>query len=349
LPESVMKERIKELDLVRAVAIIAVVMIHAASFYPWFNKNFSWNGYYVYHQVTSFAVPAFILLSGLLLTMTGKGREFSYIEFLRARFLYIFLPYCAWSAAYFIYRWDELSMQIAINDFITGRAFFHLYFVVIIIQLYLLFPLFRFSAQKFKAPHILVAFLVQIGAIEAAKIMVPGLFAKLSATFFVHWIFYFYLGCVIGANYEAFKSLVEKNVSAVIGVMAAITVYKIGDFYYMTHFAKKAAFWGYAQVQTLENIPYTLGMVALCIFFGQRIQNQAMLTTVKIVAVNSFGIYLCHMFFLRWLKIPFEQYLITSSNALVLAVLTIALLASITVTTGLGRLPYGSLIVGKRG
>ncbi|MWV13754.1 acyltransferase family protein [Pseudomonas sp. R-28-1W-6] len=344
-----MQDRIKELDLVRAVAIIAVVMIHVASFYPWFSKDFSWGGYYIYYQVTSFAVPTFILLSGLLLSMTGARRPFRYTEFLRARFLYIFLPYCAWSAAYFAYRWDTLSPQIAMIDFVTGRAFFHLYFVVIIIQLYLLFPLFRLAARRFEAHHLLVALIVQIVAIKSARFLAPELFAKLSTTLFVHWIFYFYVGCVIGTRYEAFKSLVEKYASAIIGVMAAISVYKIGDFYYMTQLAKKATFWGYAQVLTPENVPYTLSVVALCIFWGQRLQRQATLTTIKVVAINSFGVYLCHMFFLRWLKSSFEEYAVTSSNALILSVLIATLMVSIAVTTLVGRLPYGSLVVGKRG
>lgn len=344
-----MRERIKELDLVRAVAIIAVVMIHAASFYPWFSKDFSWGGYYIYYQVTSFAVPAFILLSGLLLSMTGANLEFRYVDFVRKRFLYIFLPYCAWSAAYFAYRWDSLTPQIAMIDFVTGRAFFHLYFVVIIIQLYLLFPLFRLAARRFEVYHLLIALILQVVAIKLVRYLAPEFYAKLSATLFVHWIFYFYVGCVIGTRYEAFKSLVDKYASAIIGIVAAISVYKIGDFYYMTQVAKKATFWGYAQVLTPENLPYTLGVVALCIFIGQRLQSQAALTIIKLVAINSFGIYLCHMFFLRWLKSFFEVHAVTSTNALVFSALIATLLASIFATTLISRLPYGTLVIGKRG
>lgn len=344
-----MKGRYAELDLVRAVSIIAVVMIHAASFYPWFNKSFSWSGYYVYHQVTSFAVPAFILLSGLLLTLGGDNKKFSYASFLKGRFLYIFIPYCVWSAAYFAYRWSEINPTVIANDFFTGRAYFHLYFVVIIIQLYILSPIFIWASKQVRGEYILAAFIAQIVTLKIIAASSPWLYAKLGATLFANWIFVFYVGCAIGSNYEKFKALTERYIGAIIGVLAAISVYKIGMFYYMTQYSKKAHFWTYAQVQSLENIPYTVGTVALLIFMGQRIKNQIYLSSIKTVAVNSFGIYLCHMFFLRILKTPFESYGLVSGNTLVLAVLLTSLVASIATTAILGRLPMGSMVVGKRG
>lgn len=342
-----LKKRYLELDFARAIAVIAVIMIHAASFYPWYNKSFSWDGYYVYHQVTSFAVPAFILLSGLLLTLTSKGKPFNYTSFLSRRLAYIFIPYCAWSLIYFAYRWPDLTKDIVINDFLTGRPFFHLYFIAIILQLYVLFPLFRWASARFKPAHIAIALIAQLAIIELSRNNIPWLFYKLGPTLFVHWVFVFYIGCAIGSNYEEFKSLCEKYISAVVGVLAALTVYKLGDYYYIVHYVKTAQFWGYAQVQTLSNIPYTIGVVALCVFIGQRITSQLSQRIISLIAVYSFGIYLCHMLFLRWLKIPFEHYSIASSNISVFLVLAASLAASIILTICIKSLPLGRFIVGK--
>lgn len=344
-----MKGRLIELDLVRSVSIIAVLMIHVSSFYPWFNKSFSWTGFYVFYQITSFAVPAFIMLSGLLTSMNSVKREFKYFEFIRSRFLYIFLPYCFWSIAYFAYRHDTLTYNAALKDFITGRPFFHLYFIAIIIQLYILFPLFLYAAKRFNAWHLVPAVLLQVFATYLYKHDASWLHGNLGATFFVGWILCFYIGCVIGCNYETFKDMSEKYSQAIIGVIAAFSVYKIGDYYYAVHHAKIALFYGYSNTVTLSNLFYATCIVSACVALGGASKSKAYEKAINVIAINSFGMYLCHLLVIRAIKFIFSEFKIESTNITVTVVLFVTVVLSIAITSAIGKFKLGKYAVGKRG
>lgn len=85
-----------EMDILRGLAILSVVIIHISA-QP---INAGVTGpmevfYVILNQVTRFAVPAFLLLSGMGLTISGSGED-SYFRFLKKRLskilpLYLFL------------------------------------------------------------------------------------------------------------------------------------------------------------------------------------------------------------------------------------------------------------------
>lgn len=91
-----MGTRRMEMDILRGLAILSVVIIHISA-QP---INAGVTGpmevfYVILNQVTRFAVPAFLLLSGMGLTISGSGED-SYFRFLKKRLskilpLYLFL------------------------------------------------------------------------------------------------------------------------------------------------------------------------------------------------------------------------------------------------------------------
>lgn len=344
-----MKGRHVELDLVRAVAIIAVVMIHVSSFYPWFNKEFSWVGYYTYYQITSFSVPAFILLSGLLLSFSTASRKTNYISFLQGRAKYILLPYIVWSIIYATYDGGSIFSKKFLLDLVTGKSYFHLYFVSAILQLYILLPIFIAISRKAKIEYAAAAILLQLALSWITERYLPQANTIFGASLLTNWIAPFYIGCMIGQNYQSFKNLCNTNYQAIIGLLAAASLYKIGDFYYVTQIAKSAKFWSYAQTASLKNLPYTILVISFLVWLGALISSERYKAVVTSVAVNSFGIYLCHVILLRVARELFEKYGIVTTNEIAFSLLIATVASAWAMTSMVGRLPFGSLIIGKRG
>lgn len=341
-------QRIKELDLIRTVAIASVLMIHTSSFYVWFAKDFSWAGYFLYYAATSFSVPLFITLSGILLGLSTRAKGQNYFTTLKRRFIYICIPYVAWSIFYLLYQNQPLTLPTLLSHLAKGSAFFHLYFLSIIIQLYVLSPAFiYFSRREFRPHHLIVVFVAQLLIIELSKTFAPTIYNFLSKSFFIHWIFYFYAGCAIGSHYDRFKAIAENWRNAAIPLIFSILIYKIGDFYYATQIAQKAPIYSYAQVQSLENIPYTLLICAALVGFGFSTKCTHLDKGIQLISKGAFGIYLCHMFILRLLKEAFQIYEISFNNYIALLTFLLTLGTALIASTLIRKLPYGSLIVGK--
>ncbi|WNS42111.1 acyltransferase [Paenibacillus sp. MMS20-IR301] len=149
------QERLPQLDIFRALAILGVLHVHSSSFaagelalqspyYYWLN----WINIFF-----KFGTPSFIFLSSFVLFYNYYGRPVNRSligSFYRRRLKFILLPYLLASAAYYgltLYVNGILTQHPAksITSFLaalfTGSAYAHLYFVFISIQFYLLFPL----------------------------------------------------------------------------------------------------------------------------------------------------------------------------------------------------------------
>lgn len=134
-------ERLFELDLVRLAATLAVVMIHVSSGYlP------GGSGGYFLNQLSRFAVPLFFAVSGASL-LAAYGPELKPGPFYRGRLRKVLVPYVLWTGFYLLASYHFSPGAMAEPAFWQDFAKYlflgidHLYFIVIIMQLYLLYPL----------------------------------------------------------------------------------------------------------------------------------------------------------------------------------------------------------------
>lgn len=202
--------RFQDLYVLRVIATVAVIAIHTTSQ----TMTQSALGYYG-NQLARFAVPMFLILSGFLLFQSDLNSHFlPRAQFYRKRFQKILLPYIIWTIFYsLVLHFYFNGMQNAnmilpdlIRHLLLGNGFSHLYFVVIIIQLYLLYPLIRRSFQAHPGLFLLVSLLVSLlcqsllylHAIKAVQLY--PYHAELYLISFPVWIFYFFLGMYLALN-----------------------------------------------------------------------------------------------------------------------------------------------------
>jgi len=123
------KTRMPGLDGLKAIAIIFVVMIHAAPLHS------GWYERYITQGVARLAVPVFLIITGYLTGFKAKGRPALAVRF--RRFLWLQLFYGAFYWAFGLRHGfpDHLTLRAALLHFWAG-SYPGQYYLVILVQLF---------------------------------------------------------------------------------------------------------------------------------------------------------------------------------------------------------------------
>lgn len=230
-----MQARLQVFDILRVLATLAVIGIHVSADYA----STSWGGL-LFNQVVRFSVPMFIIISGFLLYYQeiSSSRPESTGTFYRKRFSKILWPYVIWTVLYtlmtqyLLHTWPDQSVLLAAvgKHLIWGTGAYHLYFMVIIIQCYLLYPLLRAWLHSHHISFVItllsllslcqvVLYLHTVGRYHLPATINPQLYLVA----FPIWIGYFGLGMYMAT----IKSQLESRLSAALwpwGVLWAVSL-----------------------------------------------------------------------------------------------------------------------------
>ncbi len=169
-------------------------------------------------KLSAFVVQGFILLSGVKLFL--KADSIHYGKFYLSRLTTVVLPYIAWvfiyylyfcSKDYFVFSWAELGRFILVGDLSA-----HFYFVVVIVQFYLLAPLWMFLFKK-SNPTVVLLISLMITVIcglsldEILATIFPGRSFPHLDILFLRYLVYWVAGCMIGLHYQEFKNYLRRR------------------------------------------------------------------------------------------------------------------------------------------
>lgn len=224
------KTRMAYLDLFRLIAAIAVVVIHLTAsaigkYQPGSSLQFAVT---LINGAALFAVPAFIFISGYTFMVVYRNKPINFISFFKKRISVLIIPYFAWSLVYYITRQRLSAQPYDLVQFgmclLTGSAFYHLYFMPIIFQFYLLFIPLKRLVERFSPALLAVSTLLLyyvftsgipfaksseiLGAINHWLILKADI--PLSDRFFMSYLPFYVLGMLIGYRAEQFASLIKK-------------------------------------------------------------------------------------------------------------------------------------------
>ncbi|HVV30771.1 MAG TPA: acyltransferase, partial [Mycobacteriales bacterium] len=129
-----------QVDIVRLLTFLAVMAVHSVAFTQT-NENEVAGGVLM---VLQFGRELFFALTGFVLVHAAR-RPTRLWPFWRKRFTYVLVPYLGWSAIYIAYRQAQswappLTWHGFWWDLLTGGAQYHLYFLLVSMQLYAVFP-----------------------------------------------------------------------------------------------------------------------------------------------------------------------------------------------------------------
>ena len=295
-------KRIEELDFTRVIAMIAVITIHVTSAYIGYQSNvlvMGMNLAFILNQLTRFAVPLFILLSGTSLGLSAN--DDNYREFLHRRLTKIGIPYLAWTAVYIIYNnhsdLSAINFRSVLRTVLLGQAAPHLYFIVIIFQFYLVFPFLRRYISREPCKCVFFAFVITYGIQELFYFrrlgvdLIPHALQPYLWLLFPTWIFYFVAGAVLS---EYRLTLIRKLASQNTVTILCVTFLFSGLYVIESHVT--------GNIESIKtSLDLYVPLVLLSTFsawkYAERIHASHIV--VKILSKHSMTIYFMHVLVLR--------------------------------------------------
>ncbi len=227
-----MKKRIEEIPYLRGMAGLAVVMVHLSAIPVSTLQKDSVPMMLVtlINRGLKFTSPVFIFISGLIFFYGYQNKPFQYVSFLRKRMSSVLVPYVGWSLFYYfifvvmgVYVFDP---KFLIQGLLLGKMSYHLYFMVIIIQFYLLFGAFYYGFKRFN-PHLLLLLSAVINLVSLRYLTIPY-----SDRFFTNYIFFFSFGCYWGCYLDQIKAFLKKHPNIVYMAYGIAALLYAGQFYY---------------------------------------------------------------------------------------------------------------------
>lgn len=316
-------------DFLRILSISAVMVIHASydqevefqKHHDFFSASFA--GILI-NQISRFCVPVFILLSGYGLTMRYGNvlkREIGFsfaLDFYKKRFLKIGIPFVFWTV-FLLAVFGRFSLEGSLTGIIASNiaillkflfvkgADYHFYFFTIILECYLLYPL----LLKYRSP-ILFSLLLFVQIIYIYPVTVSSFtgipLIRFPSSFFVHWIFYFYLG-MISADKKVLEKIKKIPVIPFGILFAVFTGYVVQEYIrrsmtendpgYYNHFNRLSVF--------LYAVSFWILFVKLDGILEAIFRQRKLAVWITYFSGLSFGVYIYHTMILRVINLTFLE------------------------------------------
>lgn len=320
-PDRQTSDKFLSLDLLRGLACLMVVVIHTTSTYLIEPSREAYRLLFAgLNTFAGAAVAVFIFISGMSLTLGYMDRTIHYITFIKRRVLRVGLPFVVWALFYALVINRGLFFKGA-SGFLglaLGFSMYHLYYMVIILQFYIVYP---FLLKLHKAlPYIgltVVCFIIGIWS-EKQNISLGSW--RLTDRVLLTYFGYFSLGILAGLRQKKWCEQLARWLKPLgvlwlaAGLTATLQVYT----YYSPWRSDFFGFGGYRYlVFAVITILFGYGFSD---WLSQRSGDAAAQSTsrpywqlckqsLKGISESSLDIYLVHPFFLAafdwlWARLP---------------------------------------------
>lgn len=152
------KARLYYLDILRILAIFAVIIIHVASqslYYTSPVKSNTWLGLSMWDSLVRWSVPVFVMISGVL--FLNPERPFDFQRLLKKNVLHLVEITLIWHVIYALYTFFFENQSKANFVSLLIKGYTHFWFLHMIIGLYLIVPILRkITVDKFLTKYLLL-------------------------------------------------------------------------------------------------------------------------------------------------------------------------------------------------
>lgn len=353
---------IEEINFLRGFGILAVIAIHTTGY---FTEIKSYNTLVLLNLWTDifsqFAVPLFILISGFVLAR-NYPKDFSLTKFYKKRIRSIIPQYLIFSLLYTVFN-NSVAMQtnplstnlsLILNNILHSNASYHLWFFLIIIQFYILYPIiikiYAFCKLIDRA-EFLIAFLLIIQTLWMVGIHTSSFpFLKLN---FMSFLFYFGLGIYTSDHFNQLKKGFNRLTPLYLITSLALT---LGSSFFIII--------GLTTGYRYNSIPAYFFMGAELVYPVLRITTFLLLFNLATSLVGkrsilakvvyrigdySFGIYLIHIFFNQYAIRILKNNTIDYNNWVFYpSVFVVTVVFSYLAVRLISYIPYSYYIIGRR-
>lgn len=339
------KPRLGELDFLKGIAILGVIIVHVVQHglhYSYGNSTIE----IILDALSRFCVPFFVFVSGAAFSFNYQDKENYFWSFILKRLRYIGIPYLLWSAVGFI-RYRIYEIKSIIIGLITGMAIFHLYFIILIFQFYVLAPLMLRLCKISGWKVLVISFLANMVLLIFYTNPILLAYFKLNYLYSasinpLFWLSYFFAGLVIGMNVNSFREYVGRTKLVYLIIVWLITAI-VSVYHEYTSFAKTGSFLTFLRP---TNMIYTFTSILLYWALFDKINSRvkSLLTTL---GKYSFGIYLVHIPVLYSIHTLTKSY--WGNPLMQVFSFIVCIIVSFAFTFIVSKIKFGVYVVGKAG
>ncbi|HOZ48557.1 MAG TPA: acyltransferase [Candidatus Hydrogenedentes bacterium] len=290
------KQRASAFDAFRGVAMFLVVIVHAGILGFGFRnvEGGAFNFYYsvFLRDVCICAVQVFLFVSGYWLAGARIESWGDYGRFLRRRASRVLVPYLVWSLFLFglrSVRSGSFSLPDLIVQVATGQVEGHFFFIVMVLQFYLLVPLFL-RMERRGLVGLIIIHVLYVAYLYWLRLAVfqdmPFIYVKLP---FLAWLTFFPLGMYVRRHPE----LIDRGGMGRAAMVAVVCL--------LASFAESLVLLRLDRFEfALSDIKYTTLLYgAAVIVLLMRTREKRWPRVLVMLGDYSFGIYLIHGILLR--------------------------------------------------
>ncbi|TPW70995.1 acyltransferase [Schumannella sp. 10F1B-5-1] len=293
-----------EVDVLRILTFACVIGVHTTSH----TARSEDVGLYGLLALLHFTREVFFWLTSFVLALSYLAKPTPLKKFWPKRFLLVGIPYLTWTAIYFLasniqrddLEWNDIGGFL--YRVVTGTGWYHLYFLLVTMQVYLLHPLIMWLVRKTAGRHALllsVAAVFQL-AITAVYMYLPGSLGFVSSNskiFFFSYLFFILAGAVCAWHKDAFLGWVRGN-RRLIAVITAVGALVLLTWWWIAHLQGLSLYRAGTPLQPIMMVwsaAIGLGFLALGTWWADR-RDPASFTAraVDQASDRSFAIFLIH-------------------------------------------------------
>jgi peptidoglycan/LPS O-acetylase OafA/YrhL len=305
--------RLYEIDVVRILTFACVIGVHTTSHTAASDSV----GLYGLLALLHFTREVFFALTAFVLANSYYSKGGAFLRTVPRRLLLVGVPYVTWSLIYFVsdnlrsphYTLGEATVSF-LQHLVEGTAWYHLYFLLVTMQVYVLFPIFLWVVEKAKRHHVWL--LVVAGAYQLWMTWIIrysphtlGWVSEHPKSLFTSYLFFVFLGVVCAYHATEFLAWVRRH-RRLIAVITAATGVSMLIFFGVSIATGMAFYRAGTPLQPVEMVwavAVGMGFLAFGTWWADRRRpDSRMARAVTVVSDRSFGIFLAHPIIL-WLML----------------------------------------------
>jgi peptidoglycan/LPS O-acetylase OafA/YrhL len=353
------RERLDQVDAMRPMKQAGVISTHVLTYFVPVAATVSTSAVML---LTHFSREGFFFISACMLTYAymDLGRS-GLRRFYGRRFLSVLVPYVCWSVIYFFYLLPTAhyaSAAVALEKFGEDLAtgYYQLYFLIIIMQYYLMFPLLLMFLRRSRRYHGVILGVAALGHVALMTLMHWNIAPVLRTGWFFEftpYAFYLLAGSIAAFHLHDVNDWLIRHARLVIALTVAAAALAEAVYFLAAYGVTTALGSGNDPFQP-SVIPFDVGAIAslylLGVFLVRPGRSPRLRAAVRVGSDNAYGVYLTQMVFINILIWVGWARLVSVIWWPLLCAATVVLvfLAGVALTSVLARTPLAVALTGRQ-
>ena len=295
----------KELDYMNAFACICVVLIHVLSLGISSAERMSWQAAVIYFpwRLSAYVVPMFLYTGAVKMADNMANKKItvgSWGKYFLGRIKKIYIPYIIWTAIYFLCFLRIGYVKGEAGEFLNylwfGSITSPFYYIIIVMQFYLLMPLWMWLVKHIPAyMGILISLLVTVCMQQFPTLLGNyGIEFAWTDRIFPTYLIFWVVGLYVGKSYDRAKNTME-NTSVLSRTICAVVIVLCAFLAYLSYSGRYCPF-NLNDVKIIADLLSIAFLHTLCISLTSA--NEKIQRLLGNISKSSFFVYLCHCLFL---------------------------------------------------